>query len=143
MPGRQEYNAALAPATRNDQSVATCGGRPVENLLGGDLQSQTTLDTHCYDRCERGPEANHGIAVRDGFEDDVALRGIARRGKATRRSGAPSRVSGPIAILRGRGLTDVPPARQSPEGETEMGGWDRSVSLLYSQRGAGEEQGAS
>ena len=38
MLGRQEYNAYLAPISREADSSASRGGRPVVNLIGDDLQ---------------------------------------------------------------------------------------------------------
>ena len=80
MIGWQEYNAALAPISRESHSVAPRGGRPVVNLLGDGLQLPPVLDTPRYDRSESGPAANRGPSVHDGFEDAVALREIARQG---------------------------------------------------------------
>ena len=102
MLGWQEYNAGIAPISHGAHSGASWGGRPVVNLLGDDLQPPPVLDTPCYDRSERGPASNRGLAVHDGFGDAVALREIVRRGgKAMRRSAAFSRVSGHTALLTG------------------------------------------
>ena len=50
-------------------------------MLGDDRQLPPALETPCYDRSERGPAANRGLAVHDGFGDAVILREIARQGE--------------------------------------------------------------
>ena len=82
-------------------AAAPRGGRPVVNLLGDDLQLPPALDTPRYDRSERGPAANRGLSVHDGFRDAVALREIARQGAGGEAPGAFSRVSGHTSLLTG------------------------------------------
>ena len=78
----KEYNSPpIAPISREAHSSASRGGRPVVNLLGADLQLPPALDSPCYDRSERGPAANRGLSVRDGFEGAVVLREILRQGE--------------------------------------------------------------
>ena len=79
MIGWQEYNAFLAPISREAHSSASRGGRPVVNLLGEDIQLLPVLGTPGYHRSERGPAASLGLSVHGGFEDAVALREIARQ----------------------------------------------------------------
>ena len=117
MLGRQEYNAALAPIAREARSSESWGGRHVVNFRGDDIQLPPALGDPRYDRSGRGPSAHRGIAVHDGFEGAVAIREIARR--VGRRRGDPRRTHESPDIqpyCRGRGLSDVLPAGQSPEG---------------------------
>ena len=100
MIGWDEYNASLAETSRMANSVAPWGVRPVGNLLWGDLQLPSALDTPRYDRSDRGPSANRGHVAHDGFGDAVKLRAISRHvGKAMEESGAPPRASGTTALL--------------------------------------------
>ena len=58
MLGWQEYNATLAPISRDPHLAGSRGGRPVVNFLGGGIQLPSALDTPRYDRPELGPVAN-------------------------------------------------------------------------------------
>ena len=100
MIGRQEYNAGIAPVSRESHSGASWGGRPVVNLLGDDLRLPPALDAPRYDRSERGQAANRGISVHGGFWGAVVLREIARQGEG---DGAPRGVP---TRLRTYSLTD-------------------------------------
>ena len=76
----QEYRANLAPLSSRSESPDSWGGWPVVRLLGGYLQLPSVLDTPGHDRSWRGPAANHGLIVHDGFKDAVLLSEIARHG---------------------------------------------------------------
>ena len=93
MIGWEEYSSALSPISREDDFVASWGGRPVVNWIAGDLQLPPAQANPRYERSERGPAANRGLSVRDGFANSVVLPEIARRWGGLRHPGAFSRVS--------------------------------------------------
>ena len=80
--GWLEYHASLAPfPVPPSEGVSQWGGRSVVNLLGDDLQLPPVLDAACYDKSERGPAANRGLVVHDGFDEAVVLSEIVRQGE--------------------------------------------------------------
>ena len=80
--GWLEYRASLSPfAPRPPDGVSIWGGRPVVNLLGGDLQLPPVLDAACYDKSERGPAFHRGLFAHDALGEAVVLDEIVRQGE--------------------------------------------------------------
>ena len=112
----------IAPISHQITTPASCGCRPVGDLLGDGIQPPPVLDAPCRVMALRGQAVKHWLISHGRFSDADVLSEIARQGATSRDTPRRPRAPTHLQPLFGRlGLVDVPEDGKTPDGTEGVG----------------------